>query len=212
MTQTSVVRLLVWVAALGGGVCGARSAAAESRELLPIIAAPTEEAHAAEAQAEGADTSVAADLNTTSRPAKAHKSSKSKAATRRSTPGGRQPTAEYRRMRDGWHEPIPAEEVETVEEGAYPALVLVPINAHGGERVSLIPQSDEGGFTAEQQAQAARAFTPAGRKKPHPIAPRLLDLVYRAMRHFDAPLVHLISGYRADRAGSGARSIWSCRA
>jgi hypothetical protein len=41
-----------------------------------------------------------------------------------------------------------------------------------------------------------------GRKNPHPISPRLLDLVYRAMRHFDAPLVHLISGYRADRAGS----------
>jgi uncharacterized protein YcbK (DUF882 family) len=117
-------------------------------------------------------------------------------------PGGRQPTAEYRRIRDSWHDPIPAEKIEPVMEGALQPLVLAPIDAHGGERVILIPARDEGGFSEAQQAQAARAFSPLGRKKPHPISPRLLDLVYRAMRHFDAPLVHLISGYRADRAGS----------
>jgi hypothetical protein len=116
--------------------------------------------------------------------------------------GGRQPTPEYRRIRDAWHDPIPAEKIEPVLEGALPPLVLAPIDAHGGDRVILIPAGDTGGFSEEQQSQAARAFSPQGRKKAHPISPRLLDLVYRAMRHFDAPLVHLISGYRADRAGS----------
>jgi hypothetical protein len=36
----------------------------------------------------------------------------------------------------------------------------------------------------------------------HPISPRLLDLVYKAMLHFKASLVHVVSGYRPDRAGS----------
>jgi hypothetical protein len=136
----------------------------------------------------------------TKSPAKAGKAVAKNA--RPAGPGGRQPTAEYRRIRDSWHSPIPAEQIEPVIEGALPPLVLSPIGAHGGERVTLIPSTDAGGFSEEQQAQAARAFSPLGRKKPHPISPRLLDLVYRAMRHFDAPLVHLISGYRADRAGS----------
>ena len=136
----------------------------------------------------------------TKSPAKAGRAAAKNA--RPAGPGGRQPTAEYRRIRDSWHNPIPAEEIEPVIEGALPPLVLAPIDAHGGERVTLIPSTDAGGFSEEQQAEAARAFSPLGRKKPHPISPRLLDLVYRAMRHFDAPLVHLISGYRADRAGS----------
>jgi hypothetical protein len=79
--------------------------------------------------------------------------------------------------------------------------VIAPVN--GGERISIVPQREDGGFTDADVAVAARAFAPAhGQQKIHAIAPHLLDLVYRAMRHFDAPLVHLVSGYRADRAGS----------
>ncbi|HET8937083.1 MAG TPA: DUF882 domain-containing protein [Polyangiales bacterium] len=211
MTQPKVARLLIWVAALGGMCSSARPTAAESRALLPIIAEP-EEIEPAE-PAEGADGAAKNEAKpgpvrknaarkrapvATKSPARAAQ----KAAARPGGPSGRQPTAEYRRIRDSWHDPIPPEQIEPVIEGALPPLVLAPIDAHGGQRVTLIPATDEGGFTEEQQTDAARAFAPQGRKKPHPVSPRLLDLVYRAMRHFDAPLVHLISGYRADRAGS----------
>jgi hypothetical protein len=112
---------------------------------------------------------------------------------------GRQPSAEYVRIRDGWHAPIEREPV--ANPPAFPPLVIAPVN--GGERISIVPQREDGGFTDADVAVAARAFAPAhGQQKIHAIAPHLLDLVYRAMRHFDAPLVHLVSGYRADRAGS----------
>ncbi|MET0390079.1 MAG: DUF882 domain-containing protein [Polyangiales bacterium] len=111
----------------------------------------------------------------------------------------RQPTAEYRRIRDSWHAPIAAVPLADLEPGKPRPLVLAPVN--GGERVMVTPDRDDGGFSEAELLRAARALTP-GRPTPHPIAPHLLDLVYRAMRHFDAPLVHVISGYRADRAGS----------
>jgi uncharacterized protein YcbK (DUF882 family) len=112
----------------------------------------------------------------------------------------RQPTAEYQHMRDGWHAAVPAEPIADLDVRR--PLVIAPVNSNGGEQVSIVPQRDDGGFTDADLRLAARAFTPKGRLKPHPIAPHLLDLVYRAMTHFDAPLVHLVSGYRPDRAGS----------
>lgn len=205
MTQPTVARVLIWVAALGG-MCSAQPAFAESRALLPIIAEPEdslpqedEPGHEPEAQPDPAKKPAARKRAPVATKSPARAASK---AARSGAPGGRQPTAEYRRIRDQWHQPIPPEQIEPVVEGAFQPLVLAPIDAHGGERVTLIPSTDAGGFSEEQQSLAARAFSPLGRKKPHPISPRLLDLVYRAMRHFDAPLVHLISGYRADRAGS----------
>jgi hypothetical protein len=205
MTQPTFARVLIWVAALGG-MCIARPAYAESRALLPIIAEPedslpTEDDHSAVPETKPEPVRKPAARKrapvATKSPARAAQKS-----IRGGAPGGRQPSAEYRRIRDQWHQPIPPEQIEPVLEGALPPLVLAPIDAHGGERVTLIPSTDEGGFSEEQQKAAAQAFSPLGRKKPHPVSPRLLDLVYRAMRHFDAPLVHLISGYRADRAGS----------
>jgi hypothetical protein len=210
MTQPTVARVLIWLAtvATAGGMCSTQLARAESRVLLPIIAEPEdslpqeeepaiEPAEPAPEPARKPAARKRAPVATKSPARAAQKASRSNAAG-----GGRQPTAEYRRIRDAWHLPIPAEQIEPVLEGSLPPLVLAPIDAHGGERVTLTPSTDKGGFTSDQQALAARAFSPLGRKKPHPISPRLLDLVYRAMRHFDAPLVHLISGYRADRAGS----------
>ena len=205
MTQPTVARVLIWVAALGG-MSGAQPAFAESRALLPIIAEPED---SLPQEDEPQHEPEVAPQEPVRKPSAARKrtavAAKSTARSSRRAPrshGGRQPSAEYRRIRDAWHLPIPAEEIEPVLEGAVQPLVLAPIGAHGGERVSLIPAADEGGFSEAQQKLAARAFSPLGRKKPHPVSPRLLDLVYRAMRHFDAPLVHLISGYRADRAGS----------
>jgi len=84
--------------------------------------------------------------------------------------------------------------------GQRPPLVLAPVNGH--DLVTLIPERDDGGFCEKDLKQAALAFSQQTPGRVHPLAPRLLDLVYRAMRHFDAKLVHVVSGYRSDRAGS----------
>lgn len=81
-----------------------------------------------------------------------------------------------------------------------PSLSLVSVN--GGETEVLFPQRDDGGFSNEDLRRAAVVFSQQSQGKVHPLAPRLLDLVYRTMRHFDATVVHVVSGYRRDRAGS----------
>lgn len=79
-------------------------------------------------------------------------------------------------------------------------LVLLPVN--GGDTVVLVPQRDDGGFSDADLQRAAIAFSQQSPGKVHSLAPRLLDLVYRSMQHFDASVVHVVSGYRRDRAGS----------
>jgi hypothetical protein len=81
-----------------------------------------------------------------------------------------------------------------------PSLVLLPINGHG--TVVLVPQRDDGGFSDVDLQRAAVAFSQQSPGKVHPLAPRLLDLVYRSVRHFDAHVVRVVSGFRRDRAGS----------
>lgn len=112
----------------------------------------------------------------------------------------REPTVQYRKMRDSWHAPIHGT-VPTLEVTGRVPLVLVRV-VGGAPPVTLVPQRDDGGFSEEDQARAARAFCSPDAKQTHPVSPRLLDLVYRTMRHFEAPLVHVVSGYRKDRAGS----------
>jgi uncharacterized protein YcbK (DUF882 family) len=114
----------------------------------------------------------------------------------------RQPDAEYIRLRESWHAPIaaPVQPAALLDEQGRPPLVIAPVN--GGEPATLTPDRDDGGFDAHDLALAARVFTPQATQKAHPVAPHLLDLVYQAMRHFGAPLVRLISGYRHDRPGS----------
>jgi hypothetical protein len=83
---------------------------------------------------------------------------------------------------------------------ARPPLVLLPIN--GGGTVQLAPQRDDGGFSTSDLERAAAAFSQQSPGKVHPLAPRLLDLVYRSVRRFDGGIVRVVSGYRRDRAGS----------
>jgi uncharacterized protein YcbK (DUF882 family) len=100
-------------------------------------------------------------------------------------------------------EPTPAVAPPSVDKEvpiARPPLVLLAVN--GGETVVLEPQRDDGGFSDEDLRRAAIAFSQQSPGKVHPLAPRLLDLVYRCMRHFDASVVRVVSGYRRDRAGS----------
>src|SRR5262245_55602682 len=86
------------------------------------------------------------------------------------------------------------------EAGTRPPLVLLALN--GGDTEVLVPERDDGGFSELDRQRAAVAFSQQSRGKVHPLAPRLLDLVYRSMRHFDARVVRVVSGFRRDRAGS----------
>jgi hypothetical protein len=135
-------------------------------------------------------------------PSRIHPKPRSKHAAHAVQPRpDRQPDPEYQRMCESWHAPIVAPVAPVSDDpDARPPLVIVPVN--GGEQVSLHPEREDGGFGKKDLAVAARVFTPSKIKKPHAIAPHLLDLVYRAMRHFGAPLVRLVSGYRHDRPGS----------
>jgi uncharacterized protein YcbK (DUF882 family) len=106
----------------------------------------------------------------------------------------------YRKMQKSWHAPTAPPSSASEARGARPPLVLSPVN--GGDPVVLVPARDDGGFSDEDLQRAARVFAPHEIRKVHPLAPRLLDLVYRSMRHFEATVVHVVSGYRRDRAGS----------
>ena len=83
---------------------------------------------------------------------------------------------------------------------AHPPLLLDAVN--GGDPIELTPLRDDGGFSDADLERAAIVFSQQSPGRVHPVAPRLLDLVYRAVRHFDGGVVHVVSGFRADRAGS----------
>jgi len=116
-------------------------------------------------------------------------------------PRERQPSAEYVKMRDSWHAAVEQQLTPTLKVTGRVPLVLTRVLG-GDEPITLVPQREDGGFSDDDLQRAATAFCPKEAKKHHAISPRLLDLVYRAMRHFNAPLVRVVSGYRPDRAGS----------
>ncbi|MDH5493904.1 MAG: DUF882 domain-containing protein, partial [Myxococcales bacterium] len=80
------------------------------------------------------------------------------------------------------------------------ALVLRPI----GDRTpfELLPDLGEDRFGPRPLGLARKAFAYRRDGATHAIHPRLLELVYRAVHHFEAPYVHLVSGYRTTRATS----------
>ncbi|GEM_PF-836886 len=80
-----------------------------------------------------------------------------------------------------------------------PPLVLRPVR--GGSH-TLAPAGPEGGFEEAALALAAAALAHPDDGAEHPIEPRLVELVYDAVRHFRAPWVHVISGYRPGSATS----------
>ncbi|HEU4534008.1 MAG TPA: DUF882 domain-containing protein [Polyangiaceae bacterium] len=93
-----------------------------------------------------------------------------------------------------WHQAPPGAGAPLDAEGR-PLLVLVSINT--GERVELPAQSDAGGFDARSLDLAARVLRDTQHDLEHPVDPALLDVMYQAQRHFKAPEVRVISGYRA---------------
>ncbi|HET6337011.1 MAG TPA: DUF882 domain-containing protein [Polyangiales bacterium] len=177
------------------------AASAKAKPKWKPRAAPTEPV-AAEAESGGDEV----DLNVMAvpgpvAPKEPKRRTKSKQAAAKRVPRERQPTAEYVKMRDSWHAPVEQYLTPTLKVTGRPPLVLSRVLG-GDAPVTLVPQRDDGGFSDEDLERASTAFCPKEAKKIHAISPRLLDLVYRAMLHFKAPLVHVVSGYRPDRAGS----------
>lgn len=108
-------------------------------------------------------------------------------------------TAAQRAQIRRWHARATTAEVRAWSRLTPPPLVFRPVRGH--ERLALAPEGDEGGFDAEDLAIATQAL--ASRDgETHEIHPRLVELVYRAVRQFRAPYVHVVSGYRSGRATS----------
>lgn len=116
--------------------------------------------------------------------------------------GGRRPAVSpaYVRMRTRWHKAAAGTVVRRWESEELPPIVFTPVGR--AERFEVVPSSPDGGFdqSALEVAQQALAYRRDG--SVHEIHPRLLDLVYRAVKHFHAPYVHVVSGYRPTRATS----------
>jgi uncharacterized protein YcbK (DUF882 family) len=107
-------------------------------------------------------------------------------------------SVDYPDMVRRWHaRPVRAERARPPDGRA--ALVLEMVNT--SERIELFPQTDRGGWTSEDIAQAAHALREPRSGDEGPIDPRILDLAYRIERHFGAPLVRVISAYRSPTNG-----------
>lgn len=132
-------------------------------------------------------------------PAAARAAKPSGAAAKKS---GKKPTgkdAQYQAAVKAWHSAAPS--IPAAAGGTPPThLVLVSLNS--GERVELEAHSDSGSFSARDAEEARWLFRERGSGRSHPIEPKLLDTLYRIQRHFGAPLLRVISGYRTPKPGS----------
>ncbi len=107
---------------------------------------------------------------------------------------------EHRAAVKRWHS---AEGLRPVlDASSRPKLVLEALNT--GERAELEAQTDDGGFDRDALLRASTLLRDTRSGETHAIEPRALDLVYRAMRHFSAPLVRVVSGFRAPRGSGGS--------
>ena len=106
--------------------------------------------------------------------------------------------ARYRRMVDAWHAP-PALAAPRSAAGRQ-HLVLEVVNT--GQRITLAPSHDDGGFVARDLDRLAIALRDQRTGNMFPVDPALIDLVYEVQRHFKAEAVRVISAYRTPRARS----------
>src|SRR5690606_7514832 len=107
------------------------------------------------------------------------------------------PADGYARLRESWHTPVEDGSWGTASDGK-PVLVLRGMGHE--EPVVLTPEHEQGGFDEGDVTFASQLLgTWQGGPSAHP---RLLDLIYQAVRHFGAPYVNVVSGIRRDRKGS----------
>ncbi len=79
---------------------------------------------------------------------------------------------------------------------------LVIVRGDDHRRFELTPATTEGGFDEADLRIAAEAFAYRNDQSTHAVETRVLDLAYRAMLHFNAPHVVLVSGFRRTRVTS----------
>jgi uncharacterized protein YcbK (DUF882 family) len=106
------------------------------------------------------------------------------------------PPSAYKSSVQRWHSVEPGESAP-LDGAGRPELVIEALNT--GERVALAATCDTGGFPASELDRAAFVLREPSSGNAHPLEPRLLDLVYRVEKHFHAPEVRVISGYRTPR-------------
>lgn len=106
------------------------------------------------------------------------------------------PDAGYIDLRESWHAPPDSAAFAWVETQPEPPLVLQVV----GKPELFVLEVHDGKFNDAAIAVASEAFH--GFPKGPTVCPRLLELIYKASRHFDVPFVHLVSGIRRDRGGS----------
>jgi uncharacterized protein YcbK (DUF882 family) len=130
-------------------------------------------------------------------------SAKPKPKTASRAPAKKRGAAEKKKVSPAraWHTPAPGKTAPHDDAGR-PMLVLKALNVP--EQIALRARGEGGGFAAEDLDRAAHVLRDTRSGNEHPIAPELLDLVYRVQTHFDAQEVRVISGYRTPRRGAGS--------
>jgi uncharacterized protein YcbK (DUF882 family) len=103
-------------------------------------------------------------------------------------------TAAQRRQIRRWHVRASRAEIEVWSRRDPQPIVFRPIASR--DRFELV-QATDGTFDAEALDRAELAFAYREDGSHRPVHPRLLQLVHRAVRHFRAPYVYVISGYRS---------------
>jgi uncharacterized protein YcbK (DUF882 family) len=109
--------------------------------------------------------------------------------------------AAYKSYVARWHE-APDGAAAPVDARGRAKLVLVSLNT--GARAELEAATDRGGFAASDLERAAWALREPSTGNEHPVEPRLLDVVYRIQREFDAPEIRVVSGYRTPHGRRGS--------
>ncbi len=164
------------------------------------VAAPDVRLVARDARLAPAPESAATGGDAPARPARARAGTRRQRAKPRAKSREWGVSAAYRKMRTHWHRPASEAAREAWLAEAPPPLVLV--QAGTGERFVLVPDDEEGTFSGIALDLAEEAFGFRRTEKTKPVSPRLLSLLYRTARHFEAPWITLVSGYRPGRNGS----------
>ena len=102
----------------------------------------------------------------------------------------------YAQAVKSWHAPAAGKKPAHDERGR-PMLTLHALNT--GERLEVAASGDAGSFTSRDLDRVAHLFRESSTGHEHPIEPRLLDLLYRIQRKFEAHEIRLVSGFRAGR-------------
>ncbi|MGB0679011.1 MAG: YcbK family protein, partial [Polyangiales bacterium] len=109
----------------------------------------------------------------------------------------------YRRRARQWRKRAPTAQVRAWLRHDPPPLVIRFVGQQS--EVTLSPKDDAGHFDDDSVTVAAQAWRSRRTGSTHSVHPRLLMLLYRAVRRFRAPYLYLVSGYRVARSRSTSR-------